>query len=107
MLLCNYDSVMIRYNTISATCTLISMCLCTLQSPAVCAYVHYSHLLYVGTCIHSVHVYSEYSLIRCNLFQRIWWINKFGGLTGYSLVLVHYIGTGKLWCILVDKVVEC
>ena len=21
----------------------------------------------------------------------------FGGLTGYSLVLVHYIGTGKLW----------
>ena len=30
-------------------------------------------------------------------FQRIWWINEFGGLTGYSLVLVHYIGTGKLW----------
>ena len=28
-------------------------------------------------------------------FQRIWWINKFGGLTGYSLVLVHYIGTGN------------
>ena len=24
---------------------------------------------------------------------RIWWINEFGGLTGYSLVLVHYIGT--------------
>ena len=21
----------------------------------------------------------------------------FGGLTGYSLVLVHYISTGKLW----------
>ena len=21
----------------------------------------------------------------------------FGGLTGYSLVLVHYIGMGKLW----------
>ena len=30
-------------------------------------------------------------------FQRILWINKFGRLTGYSLVLVHYIGTGKLW----------
>ena len=30
-------------------------------------------------------------------FQRIWRINKFGRLTGYSLVLVHYIGTGKLW----------
>ena len=32
-------------------------------------------------------------------FQRIWWINEFGGLTRYSLVLVHYIGTGKLWWI--------
>ena len=30
-------------------------------------------------------------------FQRIWWINGFGGLTAYSLVLVHYIGSGKLW----------
>ena len=30
-------------------------------------------------------------------FQRIWWINEFGRLTGYSLVLVHYICTGKLW----------
>ena len=30
-------------------------------------------------------------------FQRIWLINEFGGLTGYLLVLVHYIGTGKLW----------
>ena len=30
-------------------------------------------------------------------FQRIWWINEFGRITGYSLVLVHYIGTGKLW----------
>ena len=30
-------------------------------------------------------------------FQRIWWINKFGRLNGYYLVLVHYIaGTGKL-----------
>ena len=30
-------------------------------------------------------------------FQRIklWWINEFGSLTGYSLVLVHYIGTGN------------
>ena len=36
-------------------------------------------------------------LIRHNSFQRIWWINELGGLTGYSLVLVHYIGTGKLW----------
>ena len=24
------------------------------------------------------------------VFDRIWWINEFGGLTGYSLVLVHY-----------------
>ena len=40
--------------------------------------------------------YSEYSLICRNLFQRIWWINRFGRLTGYSLVLVHYIGIGKL-----------
>ena len=32
-------------------------------------------------------------------FQRIWWIKEFGGVTGYSLVLVHYFGTGKLWWI--------
>ena len=32
--------------------------------------------------------YSEYSLICCNSFQRILWIEEFGGLTGYSLVLV-------------------
>ena len=30
-------------------------------------------------------------------FHRIWWINEFGKLSGYSLVLVHYIGIGKLW----------
>ena len=29
-------------------------------------------------------------------FQRIWQIKRFSGLTTYSLVLVHYIGTGKL-----------
>ena len=30
-------------------------------------------------------------------FQRTWSINMFGGLTGYSLVLVHYsiIGIGN------------
>ena len=38
-------------------------------------------------------VYTEESVaIR---FQRIWWINTFGRLTGYSLVLVHYIDDGK------------
>ena len=38
-------------------------------------------------------------------FRGIWWIHEFGGLTGYSLVLVHYVGTGKLWWIkrFVDK----
>ena len=44
--------------------------------------------------VEPTHMYSEFSLIR---FQTIWWINEFGGLTGYSLVLVHYSGTGKLW----------
>ena len=38
-------------------------------------------------------VYSEYSLICKNLFR----INEFGGLTGYLLLLVHYIGHEKLW----------
>ena len=41
--------------------------------------------------------YGGYSLIRRNSFWKMWWINEFGGLTGYSLVLVYYIGTGKLW----------
>ena len=49
-----------------------------------------------------IHVYacvrtcSEYSLIHHNLFLKIWWIDEFGGLTGCALVLVYYIGTGKL-----------
>ena len=29
--------------------------------------------------------------------RRMRWVNEFGELTGYSLVLIHYIGTGKLW----------
>ena len=33
------------------------------------------------------YTYSEFSLIHRNM-QRIWWINKFGRLTEYSLVLV-------------------
>ena len=32
-------------------------------------------------------------------FQRIWLINEFGGLTGYSLVLVHCIGLTRIYCI--------
>ena len=50
---------------------------------------------------------SEYSLIPHNLFSKIWWINELDGLTRYSLVLVHYISTGKLWWIkgLADKAV--
>ena len=41
-------------------------------------------------------VYSEYSLICHNSFSKSMVDNGFGGLTGYSLVLVHCIGTGKL-----------
>ena len=44
-------------------------------------------------------MYSEHSLICHNSFPKNKVINEFGGLTGYSLVLVHYIGTGKLWWI--------
>ena len=29
----------------------------------------------------------------------MWWINKFGELARYTLVLVHYIGTGRMWWI--------
>ena len=57
-------------------------------------------------------MYSEYSLI--NPLQFVFQeygglINELGGLTGYSLVLVHYIGTVLGNCGglkgLVDKVV--
>ena len=49
------------------------------------------------------YVYSEFSLIRHNsFFQRIWWINEFGVLTGYSLVLVHYVRILVYWEIVVD-----
>ena len=55
--------------------------------------------LHMQLSIVLITVYGEYSLIRRNLFsiQRIWWINEVGGITGYSLVLVHHIGTEKVW----------
>ena len=42
-------------------------------------------------------MYSECSLIRRNSFSKNARIDEFGRLTGCSLVLVHYIGTEKLW----------
>ena len=48
------------------------------------------HCTYVGC------KYSEFSLIHHNSFLKMWLINKFGGLTGYSLLIVEYVGTGKL-----------
>ena len=58
------------------------------------SYVHTMSCNHTGCMMHdlrnmyktySTYVrYSEYLLIR---FQRIWWINEFGGLTGYLLVL--------------------
>ena len=38
--------------------------------------------------------YIEFSLIHHNSFSKNM-VNEFGGSTGYSLVLVHYIGAGK------------
>ena len=38
----------------------------------------------------------EYSLIRHNFFHKIWWINGFVGLTGFGILIVEYIDTGKL-----------
>ena len=31
------------------------------------------------------------------VFKKHGGLYEFGGLTGYSLILVHYIGTGNLW----------
>ena len=62
-------------------------------------YVHMHIRMYI-------HVFTYICMCVCEVnscqstaihFLQIWWVNKFGGLTGYSLVLVHYIGTGKLW----------
>ena len=48
--------------------------------------------------------YSEFSLIYCNSFSKI---DEIGRLTGYSLLLVHNIGTGNCGGLkgLVDKAV--
>ena len=46
--------------------------------------------------IHTNGVFVPWTTSTC-LWTLIWWMNSFGVLTGYSLVLVHYIGTGKLW----------
>ena len=59
-----------------------------------CVYV----CAYVSQQLHSLYPHEENTrLFTAICFQRIWWISKFGGLTRYSLVLVHFIGTGKLW----------
>ena len=40
-------------------------------------------------------MYSEFLLICHNLFLKTRWINEFGGLTEFSLELLHYIGAGN------------
>ena len=47
--------------------------------------------------VHTSHS-TEFLLIHnYSLLKKIWWINEFGRfLTGYSLVLVYYIDSGKL-----------
>ena len=46
-------------------------------------YVHV-HTRIVHMCAHTYNSFSEHTYIICS-----WWINKFGRLNGYSLVLVR------------------
>ena len=81
-------------------CVYVHDCMCTL---ILCVYLYmYVSELYmclsVQVCITIVPTctYSEFSVIRRNLFSKNmvnYIINEFGGLTGYSLILVHHIGT--------------
>ena len=41
-------------------------------------------------------MYSECWLICQNSLSKGWWINEAGGLTGYTLLIVDYINTGKI-----------
>ena len=70
---------------VNVQCT-CGMCECTVYMWYVCVNVQ-------CTCTVNTHLSAT---IR---FQRIWRINEFGGLTGYSLVLEHCIGARKLWWI--------
>ena len=40
-----------------------------------------------------------YLLICWNSLSKIRWINEFGGLNGYTSLIVDYIDNGKLWLI--------
>ena len=54
------------------------------------------------------HVKGKSVIKQCNLHTTVnpqqffsletWWINEFGGITGYSLVLVCYIGILEICC---------
>ena len=57
------------------------------------AYMYIHKFTYICMCVCEVNS-CQFTGIR---FLQFWWVKKFGGLTGYSLVLVHYIGTGILW----------
>ena len=88
-------------------CVYVHDCMCTL---ILCVYLYmyvsevYMYVSNFIMCL-SVHVcitivptctYSEFSVICRNLFSKNmvnYIINEFGGLTGYSLILVHHIGT--------------
>ena len=60
-------------------------------NPIICMYR-------ISTYVHPIteHTYHCMRYSEFHSFSKIWWINEFGELTGYTLVLVHYIGTGKL-----------
>ena len=58
-------------------------------------YIYICFMLYLYTSRIFVCMYTLYT-VNTNLsaaiyFQGIWWITEFGRLSGYSLVLVHYI----------------
>ena len=58
---------------------------------------HLMHCAYIWSLVHTqVASYSEYSLLHHSSFSKNMGIKDFGGLTGYPLVLVHYIGIGEL-----------
>ena len=54
--------------------------------------------LYVSLCMFVSPVYTVNSRYSATIHShKIWQTNNFSGLTPYSLVLVYYIGTWKLW----------
>ena len=90
------DESKYRVGVYVVVCSVYRYPLC-MKGPVLCAHMHsfttkWRVQLYMGACVHRVN--TRKSTAIC--FQRIWWINEFGGLTEYSYIILVLENCGRL-----------